>query len=398
MRLAIVTTHPIQYNAPLFRLLAKQHGLDLKVFYTWSQTSAGSQYDPKFGRIIAWDIPLLEGYDYEFVENVSRRPGSGHFRGIDNPGLIQSIEAWQPSALLVYGWSFKSHLACLRYFKGRVPVLFRGDSTLIDETPGLKRRLRHLFLRWVYRYVDVALYVGEANKAYFLSCGLSGKQLVFAPHAVDNHRFEMNRESLEAEAKQRRSAIGLGEDDLVVMFAGKFESKKDPRFVLQLAKEIKRPGVKFLMVGNGALEDELKADASQENRVIFLDFQNQQAMPLVYRMANVFLLPSVRNETWGLAVNEAMACCRPVIVSSRVGCAPDLVRDGETGWSYEPGEGAVGQVAAILEQVCDGGISLKQMGIQASRHIQAYSYHAIIAAIMDIMNNISRIQEIRQKG
>ena len=62
-----------------------------------------------------------------------------------------------------------------------------------------------------------------------------------------------------------------------------------------------------------------------------LPFQNQSRMPLVYRLGNIFVLPSAHEETWGLAVNEAMACGRPVLVSDMVGCAPELVMPGQTG-------------------------------------------------------------------
>ena len=76
MKLAIVTTHPIQYNAPWFRLLAKEPGVEIKVFYTWEQSKNNDKYDPGFGRMVEWDIPLLEGYEYTFVKNTSTSPGS----------------------------------------------------------------------------------------------------------------------------------------------------------------------------------------------------------------------------------------------------------------------------------------------------------------------------------
>src|SRR5690606_37765332 len=120
-KIAIVSTHPIQYNAPWFRLLAKEFNVDLNVFYTWSQSEKGSKFDPGFGKSITWDIPLLDGYNYKFIKNTSKEPGSHHFTGISNPTLIKEIEQWKPDAILVIGWSFKSHLACLRYFKKKVP-------------------------------------------------------------------------------------------------------------------------------------------------------------------------------------------------------------------------------------------------------------------------------------
>ena len=236
MRLAVVTTHPIQYYAPLFRLLAKEPDIELKVFYTWSQSGGGAKFDVDFGKMIEWDIPLLDGYDYEFVNNTAKDPGLHHFNGIRNPGLITAISNWKADFLLVVGWNFRSHLGSMRYFKGKIPVLFRGDSTLLDEKPGLKRKLRRIFLRWVYSKVDYALYVGKNNHDYFRIHGLREDQLVWVPHAIDNERFKGNG-SYDAEAGSWRKDLGITASDLVLLFAGKLEPKKDPDFMLRLAND-----------------------------------------------------------------------------------------------------------------------------------------------------------------
>jgi hypothetical protein len=81
-RLAIISTHPIQYYAPIFQALTRSGRVFPRVFFTWSQTAASGVVDPGFGRTISWDIPLLEGYESEFVANVSQRPGTEHFFGL----------------------------------------------------------------------------------------------------------------------------------------------------------------------------------------------------------------------------------------------------------------------------------------------------------------------------
>ena len=113
-RLAIITTHPIQYNAPLFKLIQERGNIQVKVFYTWGEAVLKNKFDPGFGQHISWDIPLLDGYDYSFEKNISTNPGSHHFKGIDNPDLIGNITAWNADAVLVYGWCFKSHLKAIR--------------------------------------------------------------------------------------------------------------------------------------------------------------------------------------------------------------------------------------------------------------------------------------------
>ncbi|HXD77288.1 MAG TPA: hypothetical protein VN616_05745, partial [Puia sp.] len=266
-RLAIVSSHPIQYNAPWFRILAAHPALDPCVFYTWEQSATGLKYDPDFRAEIEWDIPLLEGYAHRFVKNVATDPGTHHFRGLINPTLNAEIASWRPDALLVFGWSFDSHLKCLRHFHRKLPVLFRGDSTLIDERPGIRRHLRRWFLRWVYSHVDYALYVGSANRDYFLTHGLREDQLVYAPHATDNSRFEQPEARYRRLACEWRQRLGIGEDDLVLLFAGKLEPKKDPFFLLEIARRIPDRRLKIMLAGTGVLEDGLREAASGDDRV-----------------------------------------------------------------------------------------------------------------------------------
>src|SRR5690348_3841680 len=106
-------------------MLNEKGQVDIKVFYTWGEGVLQNKFDPGFGKNIKWDIPLLDGYEYKFVENVASDPGSHHFRGINNPTLIKDIKDWEANVILVYGWNFKSHLSCLRYFHNKIPVYFR---------------------------------------------------------------------------------------------------------------------------------------------------------------------------------------------------------------------------------------------------------------------------------
>ena len=325
-RIAILSSHPIQYNAPLFALIAKEEEIELMVFYTWGEQSMGAKFDPDFGKTIEWDIPLLDGYAYTFAQNTSKDPGSHHFKGIINPTLNQEIERWGAEVVWVWGWSFDSHLKAMRHFKGKIPVWFRGDSTLLDEPKGfsIKKLARRLFLIWVYKHIDKAFYVGTHNKAYYRKHGLTESQLVYAPHAIDNERFFDLSGEKSIQASIWRENLGFKEEDIVLLFAGKYEPRKNPLFLVQLMKTIQTESIKLVMVGNGPLEKTLKESLSKDKRVTFLDFQNQSKMPILYRIADYYVLPSI-SETWGLGINEALASGTKVIASKSCGGAQDLI-------------------------------------------------------------------------
>ena len=378
-RLAVVTTHPVQYYAPLFRELAERGEVDVHVFYGW-RGATEKTVDHGFGSAFAWDIPLLEGYRFTFVENTSSDPGTHHMAGIDAPDMVATVEAWSPDAILVLGWNYRAHWQVLRGFSGRVPILFRGDSTLLDESDGVVGHLRtigrRIALRWVYRHVDHAVYVGTHNQAYFEAHGIRGEQLSWAPHAVDNVRFAGSEAEgrsgpeLEALAYEWRQALGIEEGERVAVFVGKLEAKKAPDVLLGAFERLSAGAAHLVFCGTGPLEEDLRARAIDQPDVHFVGFQNQSRMPIAYRLGDVVVLPSRGpGETWGLAVNEAMASGRAVIVSDRVGCAPDLVTPSNG--RIVPADDAEA-LAEALRQVLAPGVA-EEMGAASREIIERWS-------------------------
>jgi glycosyltransferase involved in cell wall biosynthesis len=380
-KLAIIASHPVQYNAPWFRLLEMSGKIRVKVFYTWSQVQQGPKFDPGFGKVVEWDIPLLEGYEYTFVKNTSNSPGTHHFNGIVNPSLIKDIEAWLPDAVLVIGWSFHSHLKCIRFFHKKKLLLFRGDSTLLNNRPGLKSLLRKISLKWVYSHIDYALYVGTHNRNYYLEYGLKERQLVYAPHAIDNDRFANFSVIDKRKSAQWRFDLGIDEEDFVVLFVGKLEPVKNPVYILELARHFQDKQVKFVFVGGGILESELKLKAGENKRIIFIDFQNQTRMPMVYRLGNVFILPSA-SETWGLAINEAMACGLPVIASSKVGASIDLIKQNN-GIIFKPGD--INATINYIKRMLDNVDEYQQQCAASRLIIKDYCFSRIVESIEQVV-------------
>jgi len=382
MKLAIITTHPIQYYAPVFKLLHERGLVNIKVFYTWGEGSQ-QKHDPGFNKTVNWDIALLDGYPYEWVKNTSKTPGSHIFKGVVTPGLVDQIKTYNPDAILVYGWAYHGHLKVLRYFKGKVPVYFRGDSTLLNEQNGLRSLSKLLFLKWVYSHVDRAFYVGTNNKAYFRHYGLKENQLVFAPHAIDNSRFEANRSQ---DAQQLRSSLSITDTDILILYAGKFEPVKNVITLVEAFATVNQPNVHLLLVGNGPDEDELIAYTRLHDvkRLHFLNFVNQSYIPVIYQAADIFCLPSI-SESWGLAVNEAMACAKVILTSDKVGCATDLVNPGKNGDIFEAGN-AIDLAKKLKYLLSKGKNGLMEMGKVSASTIKNWDFETQVKAIEEGLN------------
>lgn len=334
-RLAIVLSHPTQYYSPWFRWLRAHTALEFRVFYLWA-FGVTHQRDRQFGTTFQWDTDLLSGYDHEFVPNVARDPGTHHFHGLDNPTLGTRLRAWAPDAVLLFGYAYRTHLGLI--LRPPAPLIFRGDSHLIDQQPSWLKRLA---LGRLYARFAAFTYVGQANREYFRRFGVPEAKLHFVPHCVDADHFTRTP-ARETEAARLRTELGLG-SRRVILFAGKFVSAKQPRELLAAFQALAPADAALVFVGDGEERAALEAQAAQRSDCLvrFLPFANQSEMPARYALADLFVLPSRGlYETWGLAVNEAMHLGVPCLVSNRVGCQRDLVSEGETGWVFPATEPA----------------------------------------------------------
>jgi glycosyltransferase involved in cell wall biosynthesis len=396
MKLAIITSHPIQYYAPLFCYLAAETTLALKVFYLWD-FGVTMQVDRGFGQNIQWDIPLLEGYDCEFVENVSKDPGTHHRGGLQNPALIERIIRYNPDAVLLmvsfnydsiydFLWRFPSRSSSMK--AQRIPLLFRGDSHRLVMEKGMRSLAKRQFISLVFKRFSAFLYVGQANYDYYRYHHVPPEKLFFAPHSVDNQRFFAAKDVAINEAKRWRAELGIPSDRLLILFAGKFESKKRPLDLLHAFLDAKLENTSLLFVGAGALESEMRSLAAQSSQIYFAPFQNQTLMPRTYAAADLVVLPSYGSqETWGLVINEAMCMERAVLVSDRVGCAQDLVHPQQNGAIFTAGNCA--ELAACLKETCADRDRLKAWGTAGQKIILNYSYarvaHGILSALSFVL-------------
>lgn len=386
-RVAVVLSHPVQYYAPWFQCLAARGRVDLRVFYLWG-TDAGARRDVDFGVAFEWDVPLLEGYAWEAVDNVAVDPGSHHFNGLDNPGIVEALAAWTPDMILMFGYAYRSHLRVLGSPRlRRVPKVLRGDSHELAPRTGMRARVLRVARRLLFSRFAAALAVGQANRAYLRASGLRDGQIVVAPHCVDNARFRAMPDATRASAQARRAALGIEPGDRVVLFVGKFEDKKRPQDLLEAYARVPdacRRGTRLVLAGDGALLALLQRQVRRlglERSVDILPFQNQSAMPSLYAMADLLVLPSFGSgETWGLCVNEAMNLAVPAIVSTHVGCGPDLVRDDVTGWTFRAGD--IAALTRVLEHALGlDRAALAAMGQRARDHVAGWSYEAASEAL-----------------
>jgi len=346
MRLAVVASHPIQYQAPLFRELARR--FDLHVFYAHRATPR-QQAEAGFGQTFDWDIDLESGYLSSFLRNVAGTPSVERFLGCDTPEISERLRAGRFDVVLIFGWHLKAYLQALFAAKRLgLRTLARGDSHLDTPRSKLKRVAKVFAYPPFLRLFDAALYVGRRSRAYYERYFFPADRLFFSPHCVDVAWFK-GRATSEARALLR-ARLGVARGTALLLFAGKLIPRKRPLDLVAAASRCREQGapVEVLIAGSGELNEALAREARSLSVPLHrLGFCNQSEMPAAYAAADVLVQPSTI-ETWGLVANEALACGRPIIVSAACGCAPDLAADGAVGRTFPAGD-----VAALSRAILD---------------------------------------------
>lgn len=323
-RLLIFDSHPVQYKAPVYQQLAKLLPGAVKVVYA-TDCSVRGHRDKDFGQVVAWDTPLLEGYDHLVLNNERGTPLQG-FRSLTGRGILRLLKAEKPSAVLISQFLYEADLAvCLSCLLLRIPIWIRHETQ--DEAfrrKPWKRVLRLIAYRVIYRAVSHAFFIGQLNREHLLLHGMKEARLSFAPYCVDSPIPAMSAETKAAMRNEMRTKLGIRDGETVVLFSGKLIRKKAPDLILDAFSRLsaeRRASTRIVFLGSGEMMDELKARAAQfPGSAIFSGFVNQRDLPGYYLAADMLVLPSRRmGETWGLVVNEALHAGCGVVVSDAVG-------------------------------------------------------------------------------
>lgn len=370
--LAILTTHPIQYQTPLWQALAEDGSVPFEVWYLTAHGTRPS-FDRQFGRTFAWDVDTLSGYPHRFLQmNQSSDVSSFHkIRLAESLGKLSAHRG--VSVLWVQGWQVAAYWqAVWQAHAVGIPVWLRGESNdLAPLSPLWKKFAKQLLLGQFFKRIKHFLYIGQANRRLYESFGIREGQLHAAPYCVDNHRFAQQAESLRPKRTVIRRAWNIPEDAFCILFAGKFIPKKRPFDLITVTGEpsLKGRPLHLLFVGSGELGGQLRnacqvafdaepTAACQLNssvnsvnapRASFVGFLNQTEISKAYIAADCLVLPSDHRETWGLVANEAMASGLPCIASDTSGCSEDLIAPIHPKFRYPLGNtGAIAEALLSL--------------------------------------------------
>ncbi len=370
-RLAYFVSHPIQYQAPLLKLIAEQSDIELTVFFL-SDISIKAHSDKGFGVTVDWGIPLLDGYRYEFLES---KCNDQDFH-LNNPWVaLSSVKSALASqkwdAIWVHGYNNFALLYVLLVCRIKnIPLLFRGDSTLVCSR---KNRLKTIFIRSLVKQCHALLYVGTDNREYYEAYGATRKQLFSMPYAVDNKYFKapviIPKEALCVKAPEKT----------VILYASKFIARKNPLLLVEAFNNLDdklKQGAELWLVGDGEQRNELYEAVKKyrlQDSVKLLGFKNQTELPWYFSQCDVFVLPSEK-EPFGLVINEVMNQAKAIITTNEVGAARDLVHHKKNGWVVSAN--SLTELTQALDEALSDPQQLVKMGQHSLATIDNWDYQA----------------------
>ena len=327
-RIVFLLTHPIQYLSPFFTYMAEvaDDRIEFSVLYQ-SDCSVRGYKDKAMGCQINWDIDLLDGYSYQFLPCLGTREQLTYIKPF-NYGLEKFLHQYSPDALVILGYNRPFHWAAMRTAcQLGIDVYIRDDSNLISKKRSkLNVAAKKAFFRIIDRYITGYLAVGKLNYDYYLYHGIAKNKLHTISWAVNNVFFRVQRENRVYELRQE---LGISDTSPVILYVGKLLRAKGVLELLDafdILSETESSHPYLILVGSGELFTEVQARSHKNTHIIPVGFKNQTELVSYYALCDLFVFPS-NHETWGLVVNEAMAAGKAVIVSNKVGCWPDLVKN-----------------------------------------------------------------------
>lgn len=391
-RVLAIATHPVQYMAPIFRRMAADPSLDLRVAYC-SLRGAEAGYDPEFQTSVQWDVPLLDGYSWVEVRNEGS--GADTFWGLYNPGLRGLIRTGKFDAVVCYlGYLNRSFwLARLAAKDAGSAFLFGTDAHTLKPRDGgsWKSRIKKFLWPILFRRADQIFVPSTGAFELIESFGISRERITLTPYAVDNEWWKAQSAQLDRE--ELRAKWGARPGQPVILSCAKLQPWKRPMDLLHAFSNAALPDALLIFAGDGPLRSQVESEVRRlalSEQVRFLGFVNQSQLPALYTAADLLVLPS-SYEAFAVVVNEAMCCHCPAIVSDQVGAARDLVAPVRPDFVFPAGD--VDALTKTLRAAFADREQLHETARRGYQHVETHSPQRTVAGTVEaVAKAVTRIR------
>ena len=388
-QLAYFVSHPIHYQAPLLKEISNHPDIDLTVYFQ-SDFTLNEYWDEGFQTKVNWDIKLLDGYKYKFLKTLTANNKTGFFSPIVS-GVYSALKCKKWDAVWFHGYNHYSILWALFLCRiMKIPFFMRMESNLLVSPKG--KWLKDKFIKYVVKNARGLLYIGEENKQYYISYGASNNKLFSVPYSVDNNFFQNLFKKEKIKIDDVKNKLKLNKKLPIILFAGKFIKRKNPVMLLDafasLCTNGNPPNSYLLFIGDGSertiLQNKVKELGLEEN-VRLLGFKNQTELGVFFSMCDVFVLPSEK-EPYGLVINEVLNFLKPVITTTEVAAAKDLIEHNVNGFIYEPQD--IKTLSQYLEKFINQRNLSSEMGKKNIHKLNNWSFSESVKGVYKALESL----------
>lgn len=368
LRVAVLSELPTPYRWPLFQRVAEAPGLDLTVFfYARNEADRG------------WSVPV-EGAGRPRAEFLPGRVL--HVRGRRslffhwNPRIVARLKRREFDVAVIPGWSMPTSVASAVACRARgIPYVIFSETHGRSPRPAWLRMTKRVALRPLIRGAGAWLATGTLSEDFLAQHGAERSRIFRFANTPDVEALSRRIDEARGFREATRRALGVPAGEPLVLFVARLIGAKDPAALLaaQAILEARGGAPWLVLVGEGAQGNPLREFVRSRRlaRVVFAGTREPQDLPAIWAAADLFVLPS-RHEPWGVVVNEAMAAGLPVVLSDRVGAAPDLLEDGVNGRLFPSGDAE--RLAAAIAEIAGDADLRARMGAASRRVVAGWGY------------------------
>src|SRR6266404_6849921 len=144
--LVILSTHPIQYQVPLWQAIARDGRIPFEVWYL-TQHAAQLSRDREFAKSFAWDLEMLSGYPHRFLDIDPSATPNSFWKCRVRGDFARQLERANAKAVWIQGWQVAGYWQAAWFAKSiGVEVWLRGESNDLAPTPFWKRAIKRVLL------------------------------------------------------------------------------------------------------------------------------------------------------------------------------------------------------------------------------------------------------------
>ena len=381
MRITWVTRTFLDYRIVVFKTLAEMPNVEFTLLT--SQENNNESLRTKIEKVLGNKVQFMTGERCFGTPYSPEQRGNTVRRVFWQPNLAKKIMETRPDVVITDAFNHWTlpvlNLRRKHHFKHI--VCYERTAHTERNAPWLKRK----FIKFVGRWIDAIHYNGILCHDFLRQLGYPEYKLKPGNMTVNvDHLSEACRNVTSQEQTALRTSLNIGQDDLLFLFIGRLIPLKGLKEFLHgwQAWCTKQPNacVKFLLVGEGSQENELKTMCQERglSNVIFAGASKYEDIPKYLSISNIFVIPTV-DDNWSLVVPEAMSCGKPILSSCYNGCWPELVHQGENGWVFDPLD--VNDIQQTLEEAFARRDEWPRLGECSKQLIKLFSPKEIVSSI-----------------